>query len=95
MTDPSRQDIAQIQVVPVENGFLIQCINADGSGLRNPRRVALTREDLAKEIKNIADILFTKEPPKPEEQAVPSPQVNVPPEEVAPVGATVVTPTKR
>ena len=57
------QDIAQIQVVPVENGYFIQVINADGSGQKNPRKVASTREQLVEEIKKLADDLFTKEPP--------------------------------
>jgi hypothetical protein len=58
-------DIAQIQIVPVDNGFFIQCVNSDGSGTLNPRRVAANREDLIKQVKELADGLFSKEPPKP------------------------------
>jgi hypothetical protein len=58
-------DIAQIQIVPVDNGFFIQCVNMDGSGQFNPRRVAADRNDLVKQIKEIADGLYSKEPPKP------------------------------
>jgi len=65
-------DIAQIQIVPVENGFFIQCVNVDGSGTLNPRRVARDREDLAKQIKELADVLYTKEPPTPGQPQTPA-----------------------
>lgn len=69
-------DIAQIQIVPVDNGFFIQVVNGDGSGTSNPRRVAANRTDLVKQVKEIADQLFTKEPPKANQP--PQPSVNVP-----------------
>lgn len=56
-------DIAQIQIVPVENGFFIQCVNADGSGQSNPRLVANSREELVTQVKELAERLYTKEPP--------------------------------
>ena len=56
-------DISQIQIVPVDNGFLIQSVNADGSGTSNPRRVANDREELVAQVKLLADLLYTKEPP--------------------------------
>lgn len=65
-------DIAQIQIIPVEDGgYFIQVINADGSGQKNPRHVAINREDLVVKIKALADGLFTKEPPPPPMQAGP------------------------
>jgi len=57
-------DISQIQIIPVENGFFIQVVNADGSGQLNPRRVANGREDLVNQIKELADLLYSKEPPE-------------------------------
>jgi hypothetical protein len=66
-------DIAQIQIIPVENGFFIQVVNADGSGQLNPRRVASGREDLVKQIKELADLLFTKEPPPTNIPGMPQP----------------------
>lgn len=60
------QDLAQIQIVPVEDGFFIQVINSDGSGAKNPRHVASTREELVEKIKKLAEGLFTQEPPKPQ-----------------------------
>ena len=58
-------DISQIQIIPVDNGFFIQIVNADGSGSLNPRKVATDRKDLVKQIKEVADLLYTKEPQKP------------------------------
>jgi hypothetical protein len=58
-------EIAQIQIVPVDNGFFIQCVNADGSGSYNPRKVANTRDELELVMKEIAEVLYTKEPPPP------------------------------
>jgi hypothetical protein len=58
-------EIAQIQIVPVDNGFFIQCVNADGSGSYNPRKVANNREELERVMKEIAEGLYTKEPPPP------------------------------
>jgi len=60
----ANKEIAQIQIVPVDNGFFIQCINVDGSGQSNPRKVAGNREDLVKEIKDLAELLYSKEPPQ-------------------------------
>lgn len=72
-------DISQIQIVPVDNGFFIQVINADGSGQQNPRRVATNREELVKEIKALAENLYSKEPPPPQTtMAVPSQPPTVP-----------------
>jgi hypothetical protein len=77
-------DISQIQIIPVENGFFIQVVNADGSGTLNPRRVASDRDDLVKQIKELADGLYTKNPPKAGEPQVPptgklNPPVEPPP----------------
>jgi hypothetical protein len=66
-------EIAQIQIVPVDNGFLIQCVNADGSGTSNPRKVATSREELIKRVKEIADGLYSKEPPKQPTLGAPEP----------------------
>jgi hypothetical protein len=71
-------DISQIQIIPVENGFFIQVVNADGSGTLNPRRVASDRDDLVKQIKELADGLYTKNPPKAGEPQAP-PTVEPPP----------------
>jgi hypothetical protein len=56
-------DIAQIQIVPVDNGYFIQVVNADGSGQSHPRKVANSREELVERIKELAEGLYTKEPP--------------------------------
>jgi hypothetical protein len=66
-------DIAQIQIVPVDNGFFIQVVNADGSGTLNPRKVAVDRKDLVKQVKELAEQLYTKEPPKSGAPSQPSP----------------------
>lgn len=58
-------DIAQIQIIPVDNGFFIQVVNADGSGQSNPRKVATNRDELVKQIKELAEGLYSKEPQKP------------------------------
>lgn len=71
-------DIAQIQIVPVDNGFFVQVINSDGSGTKNPRLAALNRADLVKEIKKLAEELYTKEPAKPT-TLVPPPASTPPP----------------
>ena len=65
-------DISQIQIIPVENGFFIQVVNADGSGTLNPRRVASDRDDLVKQIKELAEGLYTKEPPQQPGQPTPT-----------------------
>lgn len=57
-------DICQLQIHPVDNGFFIQWVNADGSNLYNPRQVAKNREELVEAVKTIAEGLYTKEPPK-------------------------------
>jgi hypothetical protein len=56
-------EVAQIQIVPVDNGFFIQVVNGDGSGASNPRLVANTREELVKTVKSLAEKLYTKEKP--------------------------------
>jgi hypothetical protein len=79
-------DIAQIQIVPVENGYFIQCINIDGSGTNNPRRVANSKEELASQIKELAELLYTKEPVKYPAQTAgqPGPPDQTPSEGTAP-----------
>lgn len=72
-------DIAQIQIIPVEDGYFIQVINADGSGQKNPRRVATTREELVEKVKALAEDLFTKEPPTPPGQVPPAQPAQTPP----------------
>lgn len=73
MSKPGQRvlDMAQIQIVPVDNGYFIQCVNADGSGMLNPRRVATSRDELVEQIKGLAEGLYTKEPPEPQEPATP------------------------
>jgi hypothetical protein len=78
-------DIAQIQVIPVENGYFIQVVNADGSGQLNPRRVASSREDLVKQVKELADLLYSKEPPATNIPGAPQPPPKPPPDTAEPV----------
>lgn len=79
-------EMAQIQIVPVDNGFFIQVVNADGSGQLNPRRVANDREQLVEEVKKLAEGLYTKEPPKPQTQGLIVPPGAAPPDETPEAG---------
>lgn len=63
---------AQIQITPVDNGFLVQIVNSDGSGHKTSRRIAADRDQLIKEIHAAADTLYTVDPPEPR-TAVPAP----------------------
>jgi hypothetical protein len=56
---------AQIQITPVDNGFLIQIVNSDGSGHKSLRRIAMDRDKLIEEIKLAAENLYTVDPPEP------------------------------
>jgi hypothetical protein len=48
---------AQIQIQPVENGYIMQAVNLDGERL-NKRHVASTRDEMVKQVKAYADELF-------------------------------------
>lgn len=74
-------DIAQIQIIPVDNGYFIQVVNADGSGTLNPRRVANDQPELVKQIKQLADGLYTKEPQQPGTLGTPPQPAQTPPVE--------------
>ncbi len=50
--------VIQIQIQPVENGFVVQAVNVDGGNLSR-RFVATTREDLVAQVKTLADVLYT------------------------------------
>jgi hypothetical protein len=51
-------NIAQIQIQPVDNGFVVQAVNIDGDKL-NRKLVAQDVEGLRKAIHEIADQLYT------------------------------------
>jgi hypothetical protein len=55
-------NIAQIQIQPVDNGFVVQAVNIDGDKL-NRKLVASDVEGLRKAVHEIADQLYSKEPP--------------------------------
>jgi hypothetical protein len=59
-TNPFANQVAQIQIQSVDNGFLVQAVNIDGKN-KTVRKVALTVAELRKCIAEVGELLF--EPP--------------------------------
>jgi hypothetical protein len=60
---PYANQVVQIQIQPVDNGFVMQVANIDGKG-KGLRRIALDTEAIRKELVDVAALLFS-EPDKP------------------------------
>ena len=54
---PYANQVVQIQIQPVDNGFVIQVANIDGKG-KGLRRIALDVDGIRKELKDASDLLF-------------------------------------
>jgi len=50
-------NVVQIQIQPVENGFVAQAVNVDGESLSR-RFIATDLADLRKKVKELADVLY-------------------------------------
>lgn len=60
---PYANQVVQIQIQPVDNGFVMQVANVDGKG-KGLRRIALDVDGIRKELVDAAALLFA-EPDKP------------------------------
>jgi hypothetical protein len=54
-------DVCQIQIQPVDNGFVVQAINLDIAG-RKTRQIATTIEDLRDKLVKIIETLYEPVP---------------------------------
>jgi hypothetical protein len=75
MNQPERKiDVCQIQIQPVDNGFVVQAMGLDAAG-RKARFVALDLDNLRNQLKDLIATLYEpvpeKAPPTAEAKAAP------------------------
>jgi hypothetical protein len=71
-TNQFLNQVVQIQIQPVDNGFLVQAVNIDGKN-KSIRKVATDVEGLRKQVAEIAEELY-ETPAEPEAASGPTGQ---------------------